>query len=685
MKKQSLVSDPMPTKPNDKNMDEAFMNLRSTHEDNKRQVDPHQDEIQARREPGEEPNILTRLVDKNWPILFLIILVAYVFRSIPAWTNAGWGNDIGVYYELTDSFVKYGNIFNTYEGWGGSYQYFPVLYVIGGTVHMITGASILKSLTYSAPVFGALTVLFLYLITNELLGNKRIALLAAAFLAANPLHLYQTSHAAPLTIGHFFMLLSLYLFLAQRRKKRFILPLVVSSALLIMSHHLTTYIYIISLTGIIFSRNLLSPQRGKQFYRELIYLLAFSAGAFSYWLLVAGQHFGSFFRSGSRLLPQMAVLVFYIAVVFLLLFTNKLKRYTSRIKLLTYSGKHDSNIGLGTLGILLLIMAAGTLFITIPGTDARINWKMIIVSVPLISTVAFVMIGIMYVLGMKVRAVIGGWLGAIFLSLVLALVTKNRVLFPDRHFEYLMEPLSLMAAIGAYKFYRHGLAFRERIGSCKSAAIDNIQKKKLLVRSPTTFRKLFMVLILTVLVANGISSFSLRTSMGGFNEDITAQDLRALDWLMENADVNSTVASDHRLSQMIHGKGGFKNVTYEDTGLNMWYTGNWTECYHDINMTNETLPRVEYLLVDNIMLREGVQAKVGVKPRAIDEFPGAWEKFSKLPFELAFLDGTYVEEGVFEEEREWSGKWAAVFTVNWTYIEENTDIIENYIFENKPL
>ena len=81
-------------------------------------------------------NIASKLkeLSKNW-IFWLIVItgIAIFLRSLPAWTNAAWGCDFGIYYGLTNSFVESGELFNQYSGWGSSYQYFPVLYAITGT------------------------------------------------------------------------------------------------------------------------------------------------------------------------------------------------------------------------------------------------------------------------------------------------------------------------------------------------------------------------------------------------------------------------------------------------------------------------------------------------------------------------------------------------------------------------
>ena len=600
-------------------------------------------------DPSGERDIFSVMADRTGLILFIIVLLAFLFRSIPAWTNAAWGNEIGIYYGLTHSFVKYGTLFNTYDGWGGSYNYFPVLYVVGGTVHLITGASIIKSLTYTAPVFGAATSLILYYITYDLFHDRRIALLAAAFLAVNPIHLYQTSHAAPLTMGHFFMLLSVLFFLKFRRRKRYFLLLTISSGLLIMSHHLTTFIYIISLIGIIFTGNLLSPQFRKRLYLEIMYLMAFSAAAFSYWLLIAGKHFNSFFKAGTSMTPKIMILVFYIALILLLLFTNILRKRVSKLYFPVYEGRYDSRIGLVTMCFLLVLMIAGTFFITIPGTTTNLNWEVVLVSIPLICIIAFVIMGFPYLSGMKVRPVLSGWIGAILFSMIVAFATQNRVLFPNRHFEYLMEPISIIAAIGAYKYYHHGMIYRnEGLGSELK-----ITKPRMLIKYPSTFRRLCLALIILVLISNGISSFPMRNPSGRYVEKYTDQDIAAVEWLMENVDINLTIATDRRLGQMVHGMGNFKNVTYGDEIFWLWYHTDWESCERELNTTNITdLPPISYVMIDDIMYEKGVRAEALVEPRPMT--PESYAKFSAYPFERVYRNET-------RDQKE----WAEVYMVDW--------------------
>ena len=185
---------------------------------------------------------------ENWVFWLLVITgIAIIIRSIPAWVYAVWGCDSGIYVGIADEVVKTGEFFPPYYGWGGSYNEFPILYAVVALTTWITGLDVIVIMPKLIPLFGAFTVLIFYFIVNELTENKKIAIISAFFLAVSAFHVYQLSHAAPLVMGHFFMMLSFYFFIKFRKNIKYIYPLIISTLLLIMSHHFTTYIFLISL------------------------------------------------------------------------------------------------------------------------------------------------------------------------------------------------------------------------------------------------------------------------------------------------------------------------------------------------------------------------------------------------------------------------------------------------------
>lgn len=212
--------------------------------------------------------------DRLTAALWAVVLGAVVMRSLPGWTNPAWGNDYGIYFGITQDFVDHPQFFRPYTGWGTSYVYFPVLYATTAAVHGLTGLDVAFLMPKVAPVFGGLTALVVYLIVKNLFGKREAALLSAAFLAANPFQLYQTSHAAPMTMGHFFLCLSILLFIMHRKDRFWTGPLYISTAILIGSHHLGTYFYILFVFTALLWRNLQSDKWTENLREELFYFLA---------------------------------------------------------------------------------------------------------------------------------------------------------------------------------------------------------------------------------------------------------------------------------------------------------------------------------------------------------------------------------------------------------------------------
>ena len=156
--------------------------------------------------------------------------------------------------------------------------------------------------------------------------------------AVMPFHVYQTSHASPLTVGHFFMMLSLYLFIKFRQDLRYVIPLSISTILLVMSHHLTTYFYLISLIMIVFVENASIKEWARSLKKDVLYILATSGLIFSYWMIVATPVYESFMKSGLKLGSihigsQYTMILFYLG--FFLMFgiiwlKRKLNLFTAR-------------------------------------------------------------------------------------------------------------------------------------------------------------------------------------------------------------------------------------------------------------------------------------------------------------------------------------------------------------------
>ena len=386
-----------------------------------------------------------KLISENWIFwLILITAIAIIIRSIPAYLNPAWGVDFGIYYGLTNNFIDSKEFFNPYNGWGNSYQYFPVLYAISGISHWITGIGLMEIMPKIAPIFGGLTIPIFYFIVFELLKNKRIAILSAALLSVATFHVYQTSHAAPLTIGHFFMMLSIYFFIKFATKKKYLIPLLITSSLLILSHHFTTYFYVISISIILFS--IISEDlKNKKDLFLLVYIVFISIFAFAYWALIAQPVFYNFIQSKMFISPYLIIMLFYVMLIGGFILIKIIKSYNIKFPKLTYF-KGASNIKkLLIFSFILLLLSFYAINRYIPGVYVKITPLAILYSLPMIFLISLSFTGFSELNKTPGGKFFRGWILALSLSFFYSLMSSN--MYPDRHLEYLIIPLCVPAAI----------------------------------------------------------------------------------------------------------------------------------------------------------------------------------------------------------------------------------------------
>ena len=606
-----------------------------------------------------------RKLAKNWLFWLLIITgVAIILRSLPAWTNAAWGCDFGIYYGLTNSFVESGELFNTYSGWGGSYQYFPVLYAITGFAHWITGLDVIVIMPKIIPIFGGLSVLVFYFFVNELLGDKKIALLSSLFLAVMPFHAYQTSHASPLTIGHFFMLLSLYLFIKYRKDTRYIIPLFISTSLLIMSHHLTTYFYFISIIFIVFLENASKKEWTLSVKKDVVYILLVSGLIFSYWAIVAKPVYESYMGFGMKI-GSLQIQSNYLIILFYMAFFSSFgliwlkRRFNLFIKKEKPTAKSCIIKFFLTVAICLIAMGIFA-FIKMPWTNFSFTPLSIIYSLPLILILGFSVAGLRYMRFIQNGTFIKGWLFAILISFVFGLVTNNGAILPHRHIEYIMAPISILAIYGLKGTFSN-VQYEETISKL-SEVVSHVSKPSLNLSKKTKViqkRQLFYMAVVIVLVtANAISIYPSHVSLNASYEAITEGDLSAIEWIGENLDRNTTViASDHRLARITEALGF--NTTL-DKASSIWEVENLTDYYDELNGKCRNYTRITHILIDDIMRDRVVHVGFGDIVYMTNE---SYDKFLNQPYERIYRNATFNEELVEEH-------WEEIYAVNWTYIDE---------------
>jgi len=586
-----------------------------------------------------DPRLWPGLIKSRWKrhhwYLLAVTLIAILVRSIPGWIYAAWGNDFGIYFSITEDFAQNPQLFRPYSGWGASYNYFPVLYMITAALHHLTGASVWWLLPRVAPIFGGLSVLLFYFMVKTLTRDRTIALLAAAFLASNPFHIYQTSHAAPMTMGHFFMAMTLFLFFKARENHRYVGPLYISTILLIGSHHLTTFFFLISLLVVIFWENVSVEHWTQHFSEDFMFLVLASTMTFIYWMLVATPVYEGFISEGMPLSPWASLMLFYAGLLVLFLVVIPLRRRKWSWPRLIRTNVKNTPRNIIIMFLLSEAVIIPFAFISIPRTGFRFDIMAAVLLMPQIVTLGLVVSGFGASPKMRGGRAVQGWTIVLMLSFTITFITWHWYLIPYRHIEYLAYPFSILAALGvvAYGRYLIKKGFRH-----------------------TTRFKAMLAFAVAVLILNTASAYAVQTSTSGYREDISNQVLEAADWLDGNGSVKGySIATDHRISQVFYSRG--YNVT-SDYVYALWFEDNWVNCTDDLDGWEGKYKPVKYVVIDEVMREDGVQSNINETPRPIED--EAYAKFQQQPFSL-----------VFRTQNKNGDRWVEVYEVDWGYVEAN--------------
>lgn len=581
----------------------------------------------------------------RWAFLLLLVTgVAILLRSLPSLLNAAWGVDFGIYYGLTNSFVETKSLINAYDGWGGSYQYFPVLYAITGFAHFITGIDTIQLLPKIAPIFGGLTITILYFIVYELFKDRNIALISSILLATATFHVYQTSHAAPLTIGHFFMMISLYFFIKFTKKSTYILPLLISTGLLIMSHHFTMYFYIISITFMLFAYVYNNHTVITKSYHLFSYVLFASTAAFLYWMFIATPVYNGFMNEKLFVSSPSVILIYYLFTIGgFFVFRNRdflkehLPSVTHILPKLTVTKK--------MIIVFCSLFFASLIAIKtgIPGVYISLTPLAVAYSIPMILLASFSLAGFSLIKEQHNGYLVYGWICALLGSFLFSIFSAQ--LMPDRHLEYLIIPLCIPAALSIYYLmHTHTLKEVKSILPHQPFAIQP-DPSKLHLRTV-----LVPVLVISLVIANTMAAYPTIDALDTLDERVSDPCISVLHWMEGNVSNTSVIASDHRLSMLCWAKG--YNITYGQSNIT-WTSENIHLCLLELKRLNIT-----HILIDDIMREKIVNVDVGNYYQITN---ASYEKFLDTPFTLIYRNATINDNN--EEIH-----WVELYKINYSQI-----------------
>ena len=541
--------------------------------------------------------------------LAAIVLAAVVIRLSPLLTSLYWGSDFGEYFGILRFLSLRGAIPTHYLGWGTTYPWFPGMFFVQGALAGLGGLDLPTVLSLLVPILGAAAVLPIFLIAQEFVRDDRVALFVAAFVAGVMPHVYATSHTAPATLGDLLAFTTLLLFLRLRRDPHVALPLVLLTAALVMTHHLSTYFLILMVVGTLVLRGFLRPfvwDAGAR--REVGYAGFLLITTFAYWFGYATP-FRENILVDVNVQPWWILFVAFGGFLLLLALVVLARRRIAWRYRPRYPGLRYSWAMFGLALAFVVGLTAGTVLGAVPGTSVSLPSVILVDFAPLLLLLAFSSAGRKFFDFLQNGAATSAWFLALSASAVAGSVVATRVLIPYRHVEYLIVPVGLLAAVGFFHL------------------LD--------LASPSRIRRTAAVVAGCALLA-GNFAFAIPppSFVAGWNEATPPVALDGVYWARGH--LSGLVAADHMASTNLFGFGGV-NATW-DTTVAPFFATSWSDA--EPGLVGVRAPSgtqaVAYVWIDQVETH-GVELRVW-QP-AVPMSPAAIAKFGDSPFVKVYDDG----------------------------------------------
>lgn len=481
-----------------------------------------------------------------------ILLVVFVALD-PLLTYPVFGSDTGEYYNLTSALLHFGHLpqGSAYAGWGFAYSEFPGLFEVSAATAGGTGMPVLSALQLVGPVLAALAIVPLFLLFRRLLPNDTVAILGAILGSLLIPRIYSVAHPAPLALGEALVLVTLWMLVESRRDVRWYVPLTITCAALVMTHHLSSYFFVVCALGLIVVTELVWPRRWSVRFptRELVFLAAFLGGTLVYWFdysrsftAIVGTYHG---LAITLPLAEAAMLIGFVLIGALLL--GRRRATGPRARRLKFPSDRSVLRDAAILSVGIYGGVALLLVFPLPGSMQTTTVAAVVFFTPILLLVVLTSGSRRLLAFARDGPLALTWIGAVGLSALLAILLSSttpgvsQAISPARHAEYLVLPLGLIAAICLGRLV--GLA-QDRSGRPAATAVA--------------------VGVVVLVGLNAAIAYPPPSVFGGFQEGLTNGDAAAWMWMGIAVPPAYAVASDHRLSSMVFGFDG-NPATWDST------------------------------------------------------------------------------------------------------------------------
>ncbi|MCI4337080.1 MAG: hypothetical protein L3K17_07825, partial [Thermoplasmata archaeon] len=434
------------------------------------------------------------------------------------------------------------------------------------------------------PVLSALSVIPLFLLFRRLIPQNTIALVGAGLAGVFMPRIFSIAHPAPLALGDLFVMASLWMLVEGRRDIRWYLPLTLTATALIVTHHLSSYFFLVSAVGGLVLLELWRPGSWSVRFpvRELLFFAAFSATLLAYWFVYAPSFLGVL-DTGLPFVHQGAVAAAIVGALLVVALLGGLLRWrrahagTTRLK---FRYPTERSV-VRDMVLVLVAELVGVLVLTavpLPGTTQTTILAAVVFFSPIFAAIVFACGSRRLVTSSRLGPFGVTWLAAVGISALVALAANNPELPAARQPEYLLIPMGLLIAVG--------------LGHVVGRWVTPFGRPGLVAAG---------LGVALLLGANAAIAYPPPSDFGGFQEGLTQQDAALWLWVGTGIPAWATVASDHRLSSMIFGFDG-NPATWDSTAA--LFTGsNWTAASGELGGSNapHTVRPVNVVAVDAVM------------------------------------------------------------------------------------